>query len=195
MGSNYKLKENDVLSKHRRSRECRLPHHLGNQRFRTIVDARAERYRNARNRVEKTEIVKEVVAIARQGGGDFVRQDENGCWYAIGNIKAREKAGNAMRAATSRFSLREKKREKDDTPSKAKLLDGMITPIAPCGMDTTTKLCNRRPAPISTPTVSTGTSSSAANADIVITPEINVSGTSANIATTAVSQKNDRRRV
>jgi hypothetical protein len=60
------------------------------------MEIRLGRYLEA-NRVEKTRIVKEVVDAVRESGGNFVRCS-SGVWYDVGNNRAREKTGSAIRA-------------------------------------------------------------------------------------------------
>lgn len=75
------------------------PHHPGNERFKIIINMKSAEYGRASSRLEKTQIVKEVVQVVRTSGGNFVRYEESQ-WLDIGNLRAREKAGHALRAAS-----------------------------------------------------------------------------------------------
>lgn len=86
---NYKVKREDVICGNRGSKETYK--HVGNERYRVAIEMRLQRYSRS-NRREKSEIVKEIVNAVRAYGGGFVRYDE-GCWYDIGNARAREKTG------------------------------------------------------------------------------------------------------
>jgi len=77
--------------------------HPGNRRFRAIVDANLQRYQSVPNKLDKSAIVNEIVAIVRSGcssWGGFVRSDLlAGRWYEIGDEAAREKVGQVIRDA------------------------------------------------------------------------------------------------
>lgn len=100
--------------------------HTGNERFKVLVELRVARYKQASNRTEKTLIVKEIVDAVRESGGNFVKFvefDEERClavsdselqshgplgrplgtYFDVGNSRAREKAGHAIRAAVHRM--------------------------------------------------------------------------------------------
>jgi len=84
----YQVKKQDVLCGNRGARKTYR--HTGNQRFRVVVEMRLERYNNASRR-DKSELVKEIVHVVRSYGGNFVRRDDaDGKYYDIGNIRARE---------------------------------------------------------------------------------------------------------
>ena len=102
----YELKSQDVLCG---SSGCRwskvvLRQHPGNERFRLIVDMHRERYSKATTRKAKTQLVKDVVNMVRESGANFVRKEGN-TFFDIGDLKAREKAGHALRAASGRVNL------------------------------------------------------------------------------------------
>lgn len=68
--------------------------HVGNQRYRYMIESRMEQYASASNKFEKSLIVTQIVDEVRQAspGGGFVRY-ENGRWHEIGDHVAREKVG------------------------------------------------------------------------------------------------------
>lgn len=73
---------------------------VGNERFRKLVKHSAPLYQAARTKLEKTQVIASVVEKVRRDspGGGFVKQDtESGLWYEIGDDKARDKVGHAIR--------------------------------------------------------------------------------------------------
>lgn len=107
LGCSYQVKPEDVLCGARgnsfmrvssRENESISNRQQGNVRFHTLVNAYLERYRAAKNRHEKSKIVKDIVDAVRENGGHFVRFHE-GMWLDIGDAKAQEKTGSALRAA------------------------------------------------------------------------------------------------
>jgi len=99
LGSDYEVRLQDVICGTRGGRDS--VSHPGNERFRVHVAMRVERYRQATSRVEKTRIVKEIVAAIRESDGNFIKHEE-GNWVDIGDVKAREKVGAALRAAANK---------------------------------------------------------------------------------------------
>eukprot|EP00934_Nitzschia_sp_Nitz4_P000853 Nitzschia sp. Nitz4//scaffold14_size191712//91472//92862//NITZ4_001721-RA/size191712-snap-gene-0.136-mRNA-1//1//CDS//3329536921//853//frame0 len=84
--------------------------HAGNQRFRKIVDQSAPLYVAAKSKLEKTQVIAAVVERVRREspGGGFVKKDfQTGLWYEIGDDKARDKVGHAIRR-----SIEENKKRK-----------------------------------------------------------------------------------
>jgi hypothetical protein len=103
----YKMKRHDVVCEPQGVRDrCIYP---GNERFRVLVDMCVERYAKAKGRLGKIEIIKEIVGAVYNAGGNFIRQAMEykdlgdgvvvgpGEWTEIGECKAREKAGHALR--------------------------------------------------------------------------------------------------
>jgi hypothetical protein len=106
LDDDFQLQRQDVVCGPLCSRETSRQH-PGNERFRIISEMRLDRYRKATSRSGKTKLVKEVVEIVRVAGGRFVKQEQDGSWFDIGNLKAREKAGRALRAAVSGLQQRQ----------------------------------------------------------------------------------------
>jgi hypothetical protein len=102
--------------------------HSGNNRFRICVAMRVDRYRTAKMRHDKVMIIREIIDAVRASGGRFIRQGKNDkdgtittdnsnddamksspvaaqdgsrapVYYDIGNKKAAEKVGKALRFA------------------------------------------------------------------------------------------------
>ncbi|CAB9510702.1 expressed unknown protein [Seminavis robusta] len=99
MPRNYEVKTPDVICGNRGSKETYS--HPGNERFRVMIEMRLQKYSQS-TRKGKSDIVKEIVGAVRDYGGHFVRQDDDGQWIDIGNHKAREKCGHAIRAALTK---------------------------------------------------------------------------------------------
>lgn len=70
---NYVLNEHDVLC----GRGSTCYNHVGNQRFRRLVQARLQDYSNATTKLEKSTIISSIVDQVRQnsGLGGFVKKD------------------------------------------------------------------------------------------------------------------------
>ena len=97
----YQLKPQDIICGNRGSKETYQ--HVGNERFRIVIDMRLQRYSRSTRR-DKSEIVREIVDAVRDYGGRFVRFDA-GRWIDIGNLRAREKTGHAIRGALLKHKI------------------------------------------------------------------------------------------
>lgn len=76
--------------------------HIGNERFRKLVESRLEEYSNASAKLEKSYILSDIVCEVRQRSpqGGFVKRDSSsGRWYEVGDFLAREKTSQAFRDA------------------------------------------------------------------------------------------------
>lgn len=83
----FVLGENDVIC----GRGSRCFNHIGNQRFRAIVDERLEEYMKTTCKHEKTTIIIDIVKIIRKNSpnGGFVKKDtESGLYYEVGDFLA-----------------------------------------------------------------------------------------------------------
>ncbi|CAB9522154.1 Nitrilase family, member 2 [Seminavis robusta] len=91
--TSFKPGPNDVICARGKAR-----HHVGNVRFMTVVESHYPKYANAKNRVEKSLIVSEIVDQIRDDSplGGFVRP-EGGRWYLATDATAREKFGQRLR--------------------------------------------------------------------------------------------------
>lgn len=128
LGEDYEIKPHDVLCRSRGSRETYV--HPGNERLRVLIQLRLDRYRQASSRLEKTQIVKEVVDAVRGSGGHFVKF-ENGSVLDVGNVKAREKVGHALRAASSRSNDEEYQRRRSSSSMSAASAEFIGRPAGP----------------------------------------------------------------
>jgi hypothetical protein len=113
----YVPSPNDVLCG--RGRKCYF--HPGNVRFRDIVQSHLAKYSAATSKMEKGNIISIVYEeIQEQGdGGGFIKKDDNGRWYDVGEFLAREKVSQAFRDA-----LHDK--YKSSTTSKRKRRELMV---------------------------------------------------------------------
>jgi hypothetical protein len=76
--------------------------HVGNQRFRHIVESRLREYSNATTKLEKSNIICEMVDHVRSNSphGGFVKKaSKDGRWYQLGDFLSREKTSQAFRDA------------------------------------------------------------------------------------------------
>eukprot|EP00980_Cylindrotheca_fusiformis_P007027 scaffold1475_cov111-Cylindrotheca_fusiformis.AAC.6 len=87
--------------------------HAGNQRFRQLVESTAPLYVASQTKQEKTKVIASVVERVRQespSGGGFIKRDLNtGLWFEIGNDKARDKVGHAIRRVIQDSAKKKKK--------------------------------------------------------------------------------------
>jgi hypothetical protein len=126
----YVIQRHDVTCWPKGVRSCDTPWNAGNERFRIIVQMRVERYRQASSRLDKMNLCKEGVEAVREAGGRFVRRipchsttatknledqvNDDGTdsslsawqWVDIGNKRAREKVGHALRQEVLKQSKR-----------------------------------------------------------------------------------------
>lgn len=94
----YVPSQNDVICK--KGREAF--NHVGNYRFRVILQIYLGRYEEAPNKTSKSVIVDLIVAMIREhcisSGGGFVRFNaQTNRWFEIGDAMAREKVGYTLR--------------------------------------------------------------------------------------------------
>ena len=83
----YELGEYDVIC----GRGSRCFNHIGNKRFRKVVEDRLEQYMGTTCKHEKTSIIIEIVKVIRKQSpnGGFVKKDnESGRFYEVGDFLA-----------------------------------------------------------------------------------------------------------
>ncbi|KAL3933413.1 MAG: hypothetical protein SGBAC_010411 [Bacillariaceae sp.] len=74
--------------------------HIGNKRFRQIIETHREEYQTAPSRDSKTTITCRIVAMIRESGGRFLKQNaKTNQWEDVGDGYAREKVSHALRSA------------------------------------------------------------------------------------------------
>ena len=74
-------------------------HHVGNRRFRLLVENHAERYSKLTTKSERSSVVLALVKCVMKSGGNFITLDKCATWIIVTPIQAIEKVGHALRAA------------------------------------------------------------------------------------------------
>jgi hypothetical protein len=65
--------------------------HKGNVRFRNLIQSNVQKYIDSPTRNDKTLVVISIVDYVRDRHGHFIKQQENGEYYDIGDAQARDK--------------------------------------------------------------------------------------------------------
>jgi hypothetical protein len=114
----YQPGPHDVLCG--RGRKCYF--HVGNEHFRATVHSMLPSYSSATSKIEKGNILSLIVQAIRERAvvGGFLKKDENGLWYEVGDFLAREKVSQAFRDALqdkykSSNAYKKKRREVEQT--------------------------------------------------------------------------------
>lgn len=96
LSEQYMLSDYDVYC----GRGIRCLQHMGNQRYRSLIESMKDRYVSAGSKQDKMDIITEVIQLIRAQGGSFLRQDiANDRYYEIGDRLAREKISQSFRDA------------------------------------------------------------------------------------------------
>ena len=112
---NYVPKELDIVS----GRGKRNWNHAGNVRFRQIIQASVDGYIAAPSKAEKTTVVVGIVKQFRDEGAYFLKQDDAGHWYDIGDAQAREKVGHSLRDQVTALKKAKKAGSNSPTPTRS----------------------------------------------------------------------------
>lgn len=118
---NFSPSEFDVLV----GRGKRCFNHIGNHRFRLLVNGFLDQYANTKSKLEKSSILRRVVdeVRARSPYGGFVKRDNTtNQWYEVGDFLAREKTSQCFRDALHeryRSSTKSKKKRRQNELAKA----------------------------------------------------------------------------
>lgn len=107
--ADYNPRDNDICC----GRGKRNWNHQGNVYFRNLIQANVDRYIEAPSKTDKTSVVLSIVDEVRKDGAYFVKQDDAGRWYDIGDAQAREKVGHSLRDQVTAM----KKTRRDDEGS------------------------------------------------------------------------------
>mmetsp|Transcript_9085 Transcript_9085/g.19599 ORF Transcript_9085/g.19599 Transcript_9085/m.19599 type:complete len:375 (-) Transcript_9085:122-1246(-) len=83
--------------------------HVGNVRFRRMIQTNVERYMDAPLKNDKTAVVVSIVDDIRNLGGHFLKEDLRSNWYDIGDQQAREKVGHSLRDQVSTVNRQKRK--------------------------------------------------------------------------------------
>jgi hypothetical protein len=102
--------------------------HVGNERFRRRVISMLDEYSRARSKQDKSCVLSDVVEQVRLASpsGGFVKQDDSGRWYEVGDFLAREKTSQAFRDALhdhykSSNVAKKKRRQEEQAQSTNKM--------------------------------------------------------------------------
>ena len=91
---NFQPRDTDILCGRGRG----VWEHPGNRRFKSLIEAHAEKYSTARNKMDKGVVIASIVDSIREEGILFVKKDaKTQSWLDIGEYQAREKTSHAMR--------------------------------------------------------------------------------------------------
>lgn len=94
----YVPKDEDVICSWARQNHS----HPGNEKFRIVIKDYAQTYLNVSTKYQKSEVIAKIVAEVRSKspGGGFVKKDfYSNRWFEVGDEKARDKVGHAIRKA------------------------------------------------------------------------------------------------
>jgi hypothetical protein len=83
LGNDFRPGEYDVIC----GRGRRAARHVGNRRFRLVIQLYLDKYMRARTKSDKSLVVIEIVEIFRRANGTFVKPDtkHKGQWIQLGN--------------------------------------------------------------------------------------------------------------
>ena len=92
LGQHYEPTANDVIC----GRGRRAWDHQGNARFRCLIEAKMEEYKDAKSKLDKSLMVSQIMEEVEEANppGRFIKQDERGgAWTTVSLATAREKVG------------------------------------------------------------------------------------------------------
>jgi len=100
--------EDDVLC----GREKYATQHIGNKRFRNLVQTFRKQYQRTKQRREKGKITKQIIETIRASGGRFLKFDKaEACWTELAEEEIYEKVSHALRSARGPAGIQIKKKE------------------------------------------------------------------------------------
>mmetsp|Transcript_15429 Transcript_15429/g.23655 ORF Transcript_15429/g.23655 Transcript_15429/m.23655 type:complete len:161 (+) Transcript_15429:67-549(+) len=95
MNSMHHLGSYDVICKSRTRKDF---DHVGNRRFRIIIENHYESYNKAKSKRDKSAIVVSIIKSIQGAGGNFIRRNRRlGCWEIMTIEHTKEKIGHALR--------------------------------------------------------------------------------------------------
>eukprot|EP00546_Thalassionema_frauenfeldii_P011727 CAMPEP_0178928732 /NCGR_PEP_ID=MMETSP0786-20121207/20106_1 /TAXON_ID=186022 /ORGANISM="Thalassionema frauenfeldii, Strain CCMP 1798" /LENGTH=132 /DNA_ID=CAMNT_0020604707 /DNA_START=194 /DNA_END=589 /DNA_ORIENTATION=+ len=95
MSSLYQVGPYDVICKSRTRKDF---DHVGNRRFRIIIENHCESYDKAKTKSDKSAIVLSIIRSIRNAGGNFIRRNRRlSCWEMMPLGHTKEKIGHALR--------------------------------------------------------------------------------------------------
>ncbi|KAI2490311.1 hypothetical protein MHU86_24275 [Fragilaria crotonensis] len=84
--------------------------HVGNRRFRVIVENHAPGFAALRTKAERSLMIQSILGIIKAAQGKFVEKNKDGTWDEVGLVKRKEKVGHALRAAITAVKSKDKTR-------------------------------------------------------------------------------------
>ena len=72
-------------------------HHQGNIRFRQLTRSQVKAYQKYPEKEDRDQIIRNIIQEVLVRGGRFVRQNEDGDWFDIGEGQARDKVDHSLR--------------------------------------------------------------------------------------------------
>lgn len=114
--------------------------HIGNDKFRQLVMGRLDEYSKARSKLDKSAVLNDVVEQVRLASpqGGFVKQEESGRWYEVGDFLAREKTSQAFRdclhESYKSSNVAKKKRRQEEQAKQSDKLQKFSNPDFSRGM-------------------------------------------------------------
>lgn len=108
--------------------------HIGNDKFRQRVMGMLDEYSKARSKLDKSAVLNDVVEQVRLASpqGGFVKQEESGRWYEVGDFLAREKTSQAFRDCLhdsyKSSNVAKKKRRKEEQARQSEKLHKLGNP-------------------------------------------------------------------
>ena len=105
--------------------------HIGNIKFRHMINELSESYGKATSRHQKTAIVNQIMDSIHNNDGAFIRYDgHDGCWYEVSEPLAREKVGQRLREKNhSQYKSSTKSKRKFRKDLNQKAFDKMSTVV------------------------------------------------------------------
>jgi hypothetical protein len=95
----------------------------GNRRFRVTIEINIQQYVAATSRNEKSNVISSVLKMMRGCGGRFLKKRGSHSWIDIGDQRAREKVGHALRDRAVKTISRDNGTESSSDESSTSVLE------------------------------------------------------------------------
>jgi hypothetical protein len=106
---NYEPTDLDICS----GRGKRNWNHAGNVAFRTLIQSQVEPYMAARSKNDKTAVVVRILEDMRMQGYSFLKTNDEGRWYDMGDAQAKEKIGHGLRDQVTAINRQNRQMERE----------------------------------------------------------------------------------
>lgn len=103
--------------------------HIGNHRYRALIEQNRDRYQTAKSRPEKTAITIELVEKIRgfrPGGRFLLRDEDSGTWQDAGDAYAREKVSHALRSTKKPPKFQSAVKRKSSGPAEVAVQEQQV---------------------------------------------------------------------